>query len=189
MNFFPEIAPRFWIDPGRRLVQQQQLRAMNETGREREPLFPSAGKLAGQLLLAFREPELFDALAHCLTPLLHAIHARDEIEILFNAQILPKTESLRHVTDFALDRFTLGDHIVTENAATSGISAKYSAEHSQKRGLAAPVRSEKSENFAGAHGKIDMIHRSKLTEPLGHSAHLDDVFAVFHFDSNSTSTG
>src|SRR6266436_10454436 len=41
MNFFPEIAPRFWIDPGRRLVQQQQFRTMNETGSEREPLFPS----------------------------------------------------------------------------------------------------------------------------------------------------
>src|SRR5437879_10578337 len=102
MNFFPEIAPRFWIDPGRRLVQQQQFRTMNETGSEREPLFPSAGELTGQLLLAFRQPEFFDALAHCLTPLLHAIHARDEIEILLNAYILPKTEPLRHVTAFAL---------------------------------------------------------------------------------------
>ena len=51
MDLFPKIAPRLRIDARGRLVEQEQLRLVNEAGGEREPLFPAAGKLAGELLL------------------------------------------------------------------------------------------------------------------------------------------
>ena len=35
-------------------------------------------------------------------PVFHAVHPRDEIEILRDAQVLPKTEPLRHVADLRL---------------------------------------------------------------------------------------
>ena len=89
---------------------------MNEAGGQRETLLPSAGQLAGELLFALRQAELLDAFSALFARRFFTlIHARDEIEIFLDAQILPKTESLRHVTDFALDRFALGDHVVTEN--------------------------------------------------------------------------
>src|SRR4029453_11724704 len=187
MDFFPEIAPRLWIDTGGWLIQQQQFRTMNETGTKRKTLFPSTGKLAGELLLAFRESELLHAFTHGLLPVLHIIHARNEIEILFDAQVFPKTESLRHVANFAFDRFALGDHIVAKNPAAAVVSPKQSAEHAQERGLAAAVRPEESVNFAGAYRQIDMIHRGEFTEPLGHPAHLDDGFTVFLVVLNSFS--
>ena len=127
MNFFPKLTPRFWIDAGSRLIEQQQFGPMNETSREREPLFPSAGKFARELLPPLRQPQFFDAFPHRLSAILHAIHARDEIEILFNAQILPETEPLRHVTDFALDRFAFGNHIVTKDLSASVVRPKESA--------------------------------------------------------------
>ena len=34
-----------------------------------------------------------------------------------------------------------------------------------------------------------MIDRDQFAETLGHPLHLDDCFAVFHLDLNSTSTG
>jgi hypothetical protein len=151
MNFFPEIATRFRIDTGGWFVQQQQFRAMNEAGGEREALFPAAGKLAGELLFALGQPEFLDAFAYCLPPILHPVHARDKIEILLNAQILPKTESLRHVTNFSFGRFTFGNHIVTQDPAAPVVGAEQSAKHAQKRGLAAAVRTEKPINFARAH--------------------------------------
>src|SRR5436853_2772141 len=103
---------------------------MNQAGGEGEPLFPSAGKLAGELLFAFGQPEFLDALTHRSLPILHAVHARDKIEILFNAQVFPKTESLRHVTDFALDRLAFADHVVTQHLSISVVSAEQSAKHS-----------------------------------------------------------
>src|SRR5437016_1852551 len=85
MNLLPEIATRFWIDTSRRLIQQQQFWPMNETSGEREPLFPSAGKLAGKLRFAFGLTEFIETCTHRLRPVLHVVHARDEIEILLNA--------------------------------------------------------------------------------------------------------
>ena len=36
---------------------------------------------------------------------------------------------------------------------------------------------------------VDVIDRGELAEALRHPTHLDDRFAVFHLDLNSTSTG
>src|SRR5436190_18109940 len=88
MNLLPKIASRFWIDARCRLIQQQQLRAMNETRGKRETLFPPTRELASELVFAFRQPELLDAFTNGLSPIFHIIHARNKIEIFFNAQIL-----------------------------------------------------------------------------------------------------
>ena len=85
MDLLPEIASRFWIDARCRLVQQEQFRAMNEAGRQRETLFPSARELAGELVLALPQPQLLDAFKHGLSPIFHTVHARNKIEILFDA--------------------------------------------------------------------------------------------------------
>src|SRR5215470_1466804 len=162
---------------------------MDETSCECETLFPTTRKLACELRFAFRQPEFFDALAHRLSSIFHCVHARDKIEIFLNAQILPKTESLGHVTDFAFDRFTPGNDIVTQNSTASVVGAEQSAKHSQKRSLATAIWPKEPVNFARAHRKIDMIDRGDLAKTLCHSMHLDDVFAVVHFDLNSTSTG
>src|SRR5437879_1854685 len=189
MNLFPKIASRFWIDTCCRLVQQQQFRAMNETSGKRETLFPSTRELAGKLVFAFRQPELLDTFTNSLPAILHVIHARDKIEIFFNAQILPKTEPLRHVTDFPLNCLALRNHVMTQNSTVSVVSSKQSTKHAQKRGLAAAVWAKEPVDFARGHREIDMVDRGELAEALCHSTYLDDRFAVFHLDLNSTSTG
>src|SRR6267154_2572135 len=162
---------------------------MNEAGRKRETLLPSARELAGELVFALCQSQLLDAFTHGLSPILHVIHARDKIEIFLNAQVLPKTKALRHVTDFPFDRFTFGEHVVTQDPTASVVSSEQSAKHAQKRGLAATVWTKEPVDFTGGHGEIDMIDRSELAEALRHSTHLDDRFTVFHLDLNSTSTG
>src|SRR5438552_10312243 len=124
---------------------------MNETSRKPETLLPSAREFAGKLVFAFRQPELLDAFTHGLSPILHVIHARDKIEIFLNAQILPKAESLCHVADFPFDCLAFGDYVVTQNPAGSVVSAKQSAKHAQKRGLAAAVWAEEPVDFARGH--------------------------------------
>ena len=42
MNLFPELSPRFGIDAGCRLIEQEQLRPMDQAGSQRQPLFPAA---------------------------------------------------------------------------------------------------------------------------------------------------
>src|SRR5438270_13174268 len=97
---------------------------MKQAGSKGESLLPSAGEFTGELVFAFSQPELFQTFAHGLPPIFYVIHARDEIEILLNAQIFPKAESLRHVTDLALDYFTLVDDVMAKNGAAPVICAK-----------------------------------------------------------------
>src|SRR5260370_37176129 len=124
---------------------------MNEAGRQRETLLPSARELAGELVFALCQSELLEAFTHGLSPILHVIHARDKIEIFLNAQILPKTEPLCHVADFPFDCLAFGDYVVTQNPARSVVRSKQSAQHAQKRGLPAAVWAEEPVDFARGH--------------------------------------
>src|SRR6266704_1257431 len=85
MNVIPKIAARFWIDTGCRFVEQEQLRFVNETRGQSEPLFPSARELACELIFASSKAELLKALTHSLAPVFYVIHPRDKIEILRDA--------------------------------------------------------------------------------------------------------
>src|SRR6267143_3832677 len=144
---------------------------MNEAGRQRETLLPSARELARELVFALCQSQLLDAFTHGLSPILHVIHARDKIEIFLNAQVLPKTKPLCHVTDFPFDCFAFGEHVVTQNPTASVVSSEQSAKHAQKRGLAATVWTKEPVDFARRHGKIDMIDGGELAETLCHSTH------------------
>ena len=129
MNLVPKIAPSFWVDTGCRFIEQKQSRLVKQARGEREPLLPSAGELARELASALGEAKVIEALPHCLSSSLHVVHTCDEIEIFLDAQILPETESLRHVTNFTLDRFTLVDDVVAKTRAAAFVRSKQSAEH------------------------------------------------------------
>src|SRR5436305_1614318 len=75
----------------------------------------------------------------------------DQIEIFFNAQILPKTEALLHVTDFPLNCLAFGNHVVTQNPTASVVSSEQSAKNAQKRGLAAAVWTKEPVDLARRH--------------------------------------
>src|SRR5262245_29253061 len=173
VDLFPKVATRLRIDAGRRFIEQQQFRMVNEARRQREPLLPAAGQLTGQLILPFHECESLEAFAHGFAPVLHREHARDKVEILGEAQVLVKAEALGHVADLALDGLTLSDHIVAETGATACVGTQQATEHPDECGLAAAVRAEKPVNLTSANLKSDVIDDGALAKPLGHPAHVD----------------
>src|SRR5438034_3670515 len=107
--------------------------------------------MASELMLAASKAARLVAIAHGLSRISHLIPPRDKIEILRDAQVFPKAESLCHVTDFALNRFAFGNHVMTEASAVPIVGPKQSAEHPQERRLAAAVGTEESKNLPGAH--------------------------------------
>ena len=52
MDQVPELAAGLRVDARRRLVEQQQLRPVQDAGGERQPLLPAAGELPGELVAA-----------------------------------------------------------------------------------------------------------------------------------------
>ena len=128
MDLVPEFAPRLGVDARGRLVEQQQLRARQRAGAERQPLLPAAGQIARELLLAAGQAEPLDRRARGGNRLCDAVDARDEFQILAHRKILIEAEALRHVADLALDLVGLGADVVAEAGAValSGVSNPHS---------------------------------------------------------------
>ena len=116
VNFLPKIAARLRVHARRRLVEQEQLRLVNQAGGQREPLFPAAGKLPGKLPAPVSHAEAFETFFHGGFALRHFVKPRDEIQIFLDGQILVKAEPLRHVADALFD---LGDFAAEIEAEAS----------------------------------------------------------------------
>ena len=117
VNLVPEFAPRLGIDARGRLVEQQQLRAWQRAGAERQPLLPAAGQIAGELLLAAGQSQPLDRRARGGDRLCDAVDAGDEFHILAHRKVFIKAEALRHVADLQLDLVGLGADVVAEAGA------------------------------------------------------------------------
>src|SRR5262249_6074122 len=136
-------------------------------------------------LLSFGEAEPLDAFAHALLAVLYRVHARHEIEVLADAQVLPEAEALRHVADLALDPFAVADHVEAKARPAAVVGAQQPAQHPDESGLAAAVRAEEAADLAAPHLQVDVIDDDAAAEALRHPLHVDRELAVFHGRSRS----
>ncbi len=174
VNLAPEIAPRFRIDAGGRLVEQQQTGVRQRAGAEREALLPAAGQLAGDLFLAAFETKPRDhRLGRGGRPR-DAIDAGDEFEILAHREIVVEAEALRHVADAGLDLGGIGADVVTETGAAAFVRREQPAQHADGGGLAGAIGSEEAEDGAAfdLHGEV--AHHLPPAERFGQAVHVDD---------------
>eukprot|EP01035_Chromulina_nebulosa_P006561 gene6561-8870_t len=132
VNLVPEFAASLRIDARGGLVEEEELRRVEQAGGESEALFPAAGELAGELVAAVGEAEALKALLHGGAAIGHGVEARDEIEIFADAQVLVVTELLRHVADVAFDLGLLRADIVAEAGAGAGVGRQEAAEHADE---------------------------------------------------------
>ncbi len=78
MDFAPEFPPRLGVDAGGRFVEEEQIGFGKDAGAERQPLFPAAGQIAGELVLSATEAEALDGVARLLPRILEIVDAGDE---------------------------------------------------------------------------------------------------------------
>jgi hypothetical protein len=105
-------------------------------------------------------------------PVLHAVHARDEVEVLADGEVFPERETLRHVADFALDRGRIAD-VVAQAGALARIGLEQPADHADGSRLAAAVRAEEAVDLALAHLQREIDHHVLVAEGLVQPAHVD----------------
>ena len=163
---------------------------MHDRGGERKPLFPAAGKRAGELVLAVGEAKATEGLRDNAVAIRDLVKPGDEVEVLADGEVFVEREALGHVADFQLDAIGLADHVVAEAGAAAGIGTEQAAEHADGRGLARAVRPEESDDLAAVHVEIDMIHHHLAREGLGQVLDRDDRSAVHDpAPASTTSTG
>ncbi len=114
-------------------------------------------------------------------------------QVLANRQIFPERETLRHVTDVALDLLGLADDVVAEARAIAAVGRKQPAEHPDRRRFSAPVGAEKAEDLAAADRQRQVLDDVVLAEMLVDAVDVDDDVRgarIVHCGGGSvTSTG
>ncbi len=173
MDLFPKITTGFGIDPRSGFIKEEQTRIVDEAGGQGEPLFPSSGEFTRQLLASTRKTEPFEALIHSLPTVGHLVHPGNEIEILRNAEVLVEAKALGHISRLGRERVAGAAEVKPGTGPLSGMGTKESAQHANKRCFPTPVWTEEAIDLATAHLKIDGIHHGSLSEPLGHSTHIN----------------
>src|SRR5437660_4729926 len=177
VDVLPEVAACVWIDPGRRFVEQRQLRRMQQACGERKALLPSTRQRACELRAPRSEAQSLERGLDGLSAIVNGVHASDKVQVFFDRQIFVQAEALRHVTDLALDLRCFGPDVVAEARALARVGRQQPAEHSNRRRLAAAVRSQKAENLAALDTDREVLDNGASLVALGEAVNVDGGFA------------
>ena len=163
----PELTPRKRIDAGRRLVEDEQVRIVDERTAKAELLLHAAGELAGRPVLerveCRRGQKLGDAGASLGRRL--SEQPAEEIDVLEYAQrrIEIAAQPLRHVGDAAADGFEMGG--VAQDCRRRRRPVPSESAHArnkrQQRGLADPVRPDHAHHDPRGNVDRDVIERDR----------------------------
>ena len=161
----PEDITRHGINPGSRLVENENARFMNGRHGKLQALANAERQAFGHGLgnviqLEFTE-NLIDPVKR------NPIETGVKFEVLANRQFGVEREALRHVAD-AKARLHVGiGKLFAKQTRLTFRGVKKAGQHLHRGGLAAPVRTEKAENLAFTDLEAHIIDRNEIAEPLG----------------------
>lgn len=173
VQLVPEIPARHGVNACGGFVQKQQFRLVQHAGRKGEPLLPAAGQRSGQLLGPAAKPHLFHGRRHRGPAFFHLEEPGHKMQILADAQVVPKGEFLGHVADPAFDGGAFPQNVKAQTGAAAGIRGQKAAHQADARGLAAPVRAKEAIDFALFHPERDPVHHQLSAEALAQIMHVN----------------
>ena len=166
----PEVAARHRVDAVGWLVEEEDLRRVNEGTGEAELLLHPAGEIAGPAaaergeVAEGKEPVCF------VGTLLfrHAVDVGVEVEVLQHRQVGVETEALAHVADLLLNRFRLSYRVPPHHPD----------DHDPVVRLG---RTDEAEQLPFPHGQGEAVHGGQIAEALGEVVGLDGGKGCGHF--------
>ena len=165
---------------------------MQQARGERKALLPSARQCAGELRAPRRETQSLERGLDRVLAIVNGVHASDKVQVFFDRQIFVQAEALRHVTDLALDLRCFGPDVVAEACSLARVGCQQPAQHSNRRRLAASVRSQKAENLAAVDTDCEIVDDCAIVKALGETMYVDGGFRHLRSTavlSTVTSTG
>ena len=110
------------VQPAGRLVQQQQLRVVDQHPRQAEPLLHAPAQRADERPFLLRQPHQFQHVVHRLLPLRrrNLVAGAKEIQVLRHLHVLIHAEEVRHVTNHVAHRIGLAQQVASENLRRAG---------------------------------------------------------------------
>src|SRR3990170_2239013 len=174
----PEVPPRQRIHAGRRLVQQEHVREMDERTGQAELLPHAAGEVPRQAVR--RRSQAGDLQeggpVFAESVFGHAAQFGKEAQVLVHGQVVVEVEpqALRHVPDARLDALRIAQDVDAGHEGATAGGQQHAGQDLDDRALARAVRPQQPEDFAGINGEGGVAHGLHPPVALGEPRHFDD---------------
>jgi hypothetical protein len=178
----PDHVPGLRVQPGGGLVEDQDLRLVDERAGDRQAALQAAGQRVDLVPGPVRE---LDEIEQRVGPLPDDPAGQAEVPAV-DEQVLPDGQLdvegvlLGDHAEPGPDRGPVPDRIEAEDGHLAVRRRRDAADHPHRRGLSRAVRPQEAERLAAVQVEIDPVYRREIPEPLGQAARTDEHFAVGH---------
>jgi hypothetical protein len=157
----PHVGPALRVQPGGRLVEEDQFGGVHQAQRDVQPALLPAGQ---RLHVATAQARQIQTLQQFLRPApgvggAHPVELRLEDQLLAHPGVGSRAPALRHVPDGAADRRRVPPQVVPGHRGLSGSGFQQRGQHLQRGGLPRAVGPEEPHDLPAAHVQIDAAHR------------------------------
>ena len=147
----PEVAPRDGVDAGGRLVEDEELRRVDEGADEGELLLHAAGEPVGEAVAERRHAHHLEQRVPARGIAAHVVDLGEEGHVLVHGEVAVERELLREVADARGEPAPLAGGVEAAGERLAGVRLQEAQDHAQRRRLARPVRPDEAEHLAAAH--------------------------------------
>ena len=155
------------IEPGGRLVEEDDRRIVEQRARERDALAEALREAAAGIVGPAGEVDRRQRLPDPRLRLCELVQSGEELEVLGDGETQVEAGVLGHHRDSLadLDAVRRVERQPRDTGRARG-GGDQGGEHAHGRRLAGAVRAEEAEHLAGADAEGDVVDREPLTEPL-----------------------
>ncbi len=172
----PHHVPGLRVQAGGGLVENQDLRFVDERAGDGQAALQAAGQRVDLALGAVRE---LDEIQQRGGPLADDAPGQPEVpavdeQVLPDGQLHVEGVLLRHHAEPGADRRAVPDRIAAEDAQFPAGRRRHAADHPHRGGLTRAVRPQEPEGLAAVQVEVDPVDRGEAAEPLGQAAGPDE---------------
>jgi hypothetical protein len=169
LDHLPRLAPGRGVEPGGRLVEEEQFRVAGQGDRHIEPPLLPAGQLVHPRVPLLLQPDQADHLVHW--PGI-GVEAGVHPDRLGDRQVGLHAGGLEHDADPALQRGPLPAGVVPEHGHLAAVAGAVPLQDLDRGGLSRPVGPEQGEDLAPADVQVDAVHGPHAGVGLHQPAHV-----------------
>ena len=169
------------VEPGRGLVEDEQVRLRGQRGHKGDLLAVALGVVPDPLRRV--EIKAFDQVFPALQ-VDPAVRRTDHVEALAAGQAGPQRDLPGDVGQAPVERGGLPPGVGAEQFDVAAGGPDQPEQDADGGGLAGPVGTEEAMNLARMHREVQAVEGADLPERLGEFPDVDDVSGVTHEDSS-----
>src|SRR5207248_9109109 len=154
----PELSARLRVEPGRGLVQEQQLRTSDDAERDVEPAPLTAGQATGARLALLPEPHPVDDRVRVVRV---RVVLREVVHHLAHRELVELAGALQHDADARAPGRSGVARVGTEHADLAAVAPAVPFQDLNGRGLARAVRAEQREHLAPRYREVERVDRDR----------------------------